>query len=565
MLTVERRGDTLVIKSHYIYANRVKAVPGAHFDPDNKVWLCPFSSLDYIKEAFRGEIYFKTEALETKLPTVSHGDSIVIKKAPELTLFPYQEKGSKFMIDRLINNLFVINSDSVGLGKSIQSIVCMKYFYGAGLRKIIILCKRSLKYQWKSEIEKFWKDAPEILITPEAKKKRDEVYKKVKELKSCILICNYQNFLNDETEIKAVNPRFAVIDEAHIIKSEAGKMHRKIASLTQKIPTIVLTGTPIMSKPQDIHGILDLADEGYLGTYAEFKDRYLVTDFGIYGERVIGARNLDELKKILSGVMIRRTAEEVAIDLPEILPPIEMTASRDAVQEKMFGFLDTLTSEMDRKKQEIVDKGFLTEEDKSRIYELNEQGKVYIALKQFISDDPRVINLSTSDFFATEALKKMVPKSYRMSEKQEMTLDLIDEIVSSGEKVIVFCHFRTPALLLKEDIEKALGYKVALFTGGESDKKREESLNSFKGDTDILIGTEAMAEGLNLQFCSYMIHYEQGDTFAQREQRIGRIRRPNAKSNTLRIYDVMTEGSFDIVKKEKIRKDKALSDALLGG
>ena len=564
MITIERNAENLIIKAHYYYAQRMRGIPGAYFDSENKVWKCHYSALDYIRNHFAGEIYFKNEELDLKPPKMSYGGEIRLPRMEKLSLFPYQEEGARFMIDRLANNWFCINSDVVGAGKTIMSIMAMKHFYDSGLYKLLIICKRSLKAQWKEEIEKFWEGCPEVLVTPESKKKRDEIYARAKDAHSCILICNYQNFLNDEKEITAVRPRLAVIDEAHIIKSEKGKMHKKIAGLTQNILTILLTGTPIMSRPEDIHGILDLGTKDYVGTYGEFKDRYLITEFGIYGEQVIGAKNLDELKRVLSGVMIRRTTDEISVDFPEVLPPITRAAERDSVQDKMFSYLETLSEDLDKKKKNIIEKGFLTEEDKEKIAELNEQGKVYIALKQFVSDDPRLVRESSSDFFAFEVLRKMLPKSYKMSDKQELTLDTIEEIVSSGEKVIVFCHFRTPAELLKKDIEEKLGYEVSLFTGKESDKAREESLNNFKEDTPILIGTEAMAEGLNLQFCSYMIHYEQGDTFAQREQRIGRIRRPKSKSSACHIYDIVTKQSFDQVKMQKIEKDRILSEAMLG-
>ena len=563
MITIEKKGNELHIKSHYFYAPRMKLIPGAHFDHDKKVWVCPFSSLDYVRSNFAGEVCFKDESLDIKLPQIPYGEGVKLPILEDLSPFPYQEVGARFMIDRLANNWFCINADSVGLGKTIQSIITMKHFYDSGLFKIIILCKRSLKAQWKSEIEKFWPGAPKVLVTPELKKKRDEIYREARKEPECILICNYQNFLNDEAEIKAIDFKFAIIDEAHIIKSEKGKMHQKISGLTQGIMTVLLTGTPVMSRPEDIHGILDLADKDYLGTYKDFKERYLITEFGIYGEQVIGAVNLDELRKILSSVMIRRTTDDIAIDLPEVLPPIVRTAGRDSTQDKMFSYLDDLSKELDEKKKEILEKGSLSPDEKDAIQILNDQGKVYIALKQFISDDPRLVSESNSNFFAFNVLRGMLPKGYKMSGKQELTLDLIDEIVSSGEKVIVFCHFRTPAELLKKDIEEKLGYEVALFTGQESDKKREENLDAFKNDTPILIGTEAMAEGLNLQFCSYMIHYEQGDTFAQREQRIGRIRRPNAKGSLCHIYDIVTKDSFDITKVKKLEKDKILSDAIL--
>ena len=560
MITIEKENSNLTLKAHYNYGVRLRNIPGAHFDYDRKLWVAPSSSYEYILNNFQGELYFKNESLkrEALLQNVEKTKLPVLKN---ITPFPYQETGAKFMIDRLVNHWFCLNADSVGSGKTLMSAMCIQDFINRGLNKIIIICKRSLKYQWKGELERFLNNPPTILITPELKKKRDDTYKEAENLKSFILITNYENYLNDSREIYNLNCTFAVIDEAHVIKSHTGKKHKMIAKLTQEIPTILLTGTPVMSKPQDLYGILDLGTREYLGKYDDFKDRYLVTDFGIYGEQVIGAKHLDELKSIVSNVMIRRTTDEIALELPEILPPIKMVSEIDSTQEKMLSYIDTLTSDMDERKKELLN-GDVTDDAMNKIAELNEQGKVFIAAKQFIADDPRIIGRLKSDFFAFNVLKGMLPKTYKMSMKEEQTLDLVQEIVDSGEKVIVFCHFRTPAELLKEDIEK-VNIEAVMFTGKESDKKREENLKRFKENVNVLIGTEAMAEGLNLQFCSYMIHFEQGDTYAQREQRIGRIRRPGAKSNVLHVYDMVTKDSFDEVKIKKINRDKHLSKALL--
>ena len=108
-----------------------------------------------------------------------------------------------------------------------------------------------------------------------------------------------------------------------------------------------------------------------------------------------------------------------------------------------------------------------------------------------------------------------------------------------------------------------------MYTGAESDEIRERNREAFLNDpdTNILIGTEAMAEGLNLQVCPYLINYEQADTYAQREQRIGRIRRIGSKYESVNIIDLVSESpnvkSRDDVKLTKLERDKLISDSLL--
>ena len=93
--------------------------------------------------------------------------------------------------------------------------------------------------------------------------------------------------------------------------------------------------------------------------------------------------------------------------------------------------------------------------------------------------------------------------------------------------------------------------------------QRELDVINAEGDVNVLIGTEACAEGLNLQVAGYLINYEQSETYAQRNQRIGRIRRIGSSYNELKVYDMITENSFDEIRYNKLLRDKDVSDALL--
>ena len=578
----------LILRAHYNYSARLRAIPGASFNYDLKAWVCPVESLPLVKAYFPGEIYFKTP--ENKItglvttpelhPRLSYGDLYDLPTLAHATPFPYQEDGAKFMISRLDQYGFCLNSDAVGLGKTLQTILTIRYYMAhKQAKKVIVICKKSLKTQWRDEIYKFTgetEDTLPIYVTQDTKKKREKAYQAAKDAESCVLITNYQNFLNDGEMISAIKFDICAIDEAHELKTPDGKMHIAIRkflcgeAVGSHTPTILLTGTPLMSKPQDVFGVIELGTDRYFGTYKEFADRYLVTTFSIYGEQVIGAHHLDELREKIAEVMIRRTADDIEIELPTVLPPIDRICPLDGVQKKMLAYIKEEKEALDAEKAEVLDRGKtargeIREEAKAKIEEINQKSKMYLAAQQFVADDPRLFLQNESKVRALKVIKGMVPAKYVMSAKQEATLDLIKEIVDSGEKVIVFCHFATPAFLLKQDLEKLFGIKAVMYTGRESDKQREESIRCFKTleEYPVLIGTEAMAEGLNLQVCSYMIHYEQADTFAKREQRIGRIRRPGSKAKYLRVYDMYTEQSFDLVKKHKLLRDKELSAALL--
>lgn len=570
------------IRAHYCYRTRLKEVPGAEFHKERKLWVAPIESLSYIQEHFEGEVYYKTPLWELEGKSKPDSEPLHLlgprAKVPDISLKPYkyQEDGILFMIDRLNNVGFCLNGDGVGLGKTLESIGTIKWFVeNRGARKILIICKKSIKTQWEEEIRKIagWENVP-IFVTGDTKPKRLKAYKGIKEAQNGILITNYHNFLGDEEEIREVNYDICVIDEAHCVKSREGKMNKKIAKTVEGKRTILLTGTPIMSRPDDIWGIVHLATPNFFGPYSKFKKRYIVTDFSIYGEQIVGAANLDELKEKMSEFLIMRSAEDVAIDLPKVRPAKHISCPMDPLQQKMQEIVEERKAEQDEKKKNLLamcergadGKLLVSAPVREEVERINELSKMYIATLQFIADDPAVFGYMSPERGMNRQLQKMLPSRYTMSPKTEAIVDAVSELVDADEKVIVFCHYATSAKMLKACFDKIKGANSVMYTGGESDEKREENIFSFKNDPEcrVIIGTEAMAEGLNLQVSRHVIHYEQADTYAQREQRIGRIRRIGSKYDAVNVIDIVTKDSFDETKLQKLRHDYVLTNAVLG-
>lgn len=571
-VTLSKDRKRLNLKAHYIYKERLKSIYGASFDFEIKCWTIPISSIDMLEMEFKGELYYKTPRWEIlgqpkpeKVPKTLYSKNGI--EVPKLTysLYDYQSEGAEFMIDRILHRGYVLNADSVGLGKTIQSIATVKYFIQHGYaRKIIIICKKSIKGQWGREIKKFI-GAKEgmlpIFITGDTKKLRNEAYEGIKEAKYGILITNYHNFLNDFDAINESKYDLAIVDEVHTLKSHEGKMNGRVGDTIRGINTIFLTGTPIMSKPSDIFGIIQMADRECFGNYKDFADEYLVLDSGIYGVQVAGAKNLDKLNGEIQDFMIRRTADDVSIDLPEVTLE-EIVVEADKTQETIDFKLQEKVEMFQTKKQNMLDMGVLPDSDEFK--EVLDKEKMYLSAKQFIADDPRCFEILRESQFAKEVIS-MMPKKYAMSPKTEATIDLVEDIIESENKVIIFTHFKTAGDILEADIKKKLKVNVLRYTGAENEATREKNIQLFteSEDYNILIGTEACAEGLNLQCANYLINYEQPDTYAQKEQRIGRIRRAGSKHSHAHVYDIVTELSQDRIKLNKLERDKDLSTSLI--
>lgn len=580
MVTIKQINKNYIMlsfMSFYHYNERVDGIPGIYKDYEKKICYAPISSLPFIQAEFDGEIFYKTPLWKLRGESEPAREKILYygpePEVPKLALkpFDYQIEGIKFMIDRINNEGFVLNGDGVGLGKTLQSIATMKWFVeNRGVRKILIICKKSIKHQWEEEIRKIadWQRVP-IYVTGDTKKKRLKSYDGIAAEKAGILITNYQNFLYDADEINKVNYDLVIVDEAHCLKAAKGKMNNNVAEVIAGKRTILLTGTPVMSRPADVFGIVSMVSPKFFGTYEDFEKRYLVmSPIGIYGRTMIGARHLDELQSKIQKFLIMRSSEDVALELPERQNRV-VKCNLDTLQERMMEAISVKKNQLKEDRKVVLQNAALSESEKeTEVTLMAQKEQAYNAAIQFVANDPSIFRYATPRKYSLSyQLKKMVPESYKMSAKTEATLDLVDEIVSAGEKAIIFCHWASSARMLKDRIEKRTDTEVVMYTGSENAEARERNIKAFKTDPEvgILIGTEAMAEGLNLQVCQFLINYEQADTYAIREQRIGRIRRIGSKYSTINIIDVITDTaeSKDIAKLRKLSRDRDLSSALL--
>ncbi len=102
-----------------------------------------------------------------------------------------------------------------------------------------------------------------------------------------------------------------------------------------------------------------------------------------------------------------------------------------------------------------------------------------------------------------------------------------------------------------KDKLKSLGIRVEQVDGGVKDAMRQELRARFelpkddKDAIDILLFTEVGSEGLDYQFCDMMINYDLPWNPMRIEQRIGRIDRRGQKSETVSIYNMITNGTVD--------------------
>lgn len=557
------------------YINRIKSL-GARFNPDTKAWNVPLHRLDELIYTFKGEIFFKTPEWEiknisppdySKLYTFSTQldiKSIGFKLSP----FNYQEFGIKFLVDRLEKNRMAFIADDVGLGKTVQAIGAMKYLFDNNkIKNLVIICKKSLKYQWEEEINRFIDFNGDIYIADDNKKKRHKTYDDIKNNpNNTILIVNYHLLMNDSDLIYA---DMTIYDEVHVAKKNNGEINKACKAVTKNADyCLFMTGTPIMAKPDDMYGIVSIKDKKYFGTAKEFKERYVVEYYNGKYNNVVGYRNLDELRDKVQQIILRRTSNEVTIDLPEVMI-IDKHCNIDGKQQNALSIAESKTKITEDKIEDFKKRYKATDDDNSKfklkaeIDKLESSLKGFIAVEQAIANSPVLFNYSKSKGIR-EVYKDVTPSPSYLSNKMQSLIDLVDDIASADKKVIIFTKYETVTTYVKGILEKQNIGAVA-YTGVMNDEDRNKAIQSFKKDIDTtaIIGTDALAEGVNLQNANNIIHIDLPFNVAIYNQRNGRARRAGSKHNTVFVYNLITKGTIDEKIYAKIKDTKNAFDSFV--
>jgi hypothetical protein len=239
-------------------------------------------------------------------------------------LFPYQSEGVAFLASRGRALL----ADDMGLGKTLQAISATCWLAdNAGVDRVLVVCPASLKHQWAREIAKF--TGRSVQIVQGSAENRTVQYR----ADALFFIVNYELVVRDLSVIgEILKPDLLILDEAQRIKN----WRTKLASTVKLIPSryvFVLSGTPLENRLEDLYSLLQLVDTRVLGPLWR-----CLLDFHITDERgkVIGYRNLSELRRRIAPVVLRRNRSLVSDQLPdrtEVVLDIAMNAKQQELHD----------------------------------------------------------------------------------------------------------------------------------------------------------------------------------------------------------------------------------------
>ena len=409
----------------------------------------------------------------------------------------------KEAIEKLLKNDKFILADDMGLGKTTSTVIAS---LESGAKRVLIICPASLKINWEREIRNYTEKSVYIC---EGKKFEDADY----------IITNYDILKNfhdpkDKDNSVILNSKFdlVVIDEAHYVSNAQAQRTKIIMDLTKDIKKLwLLTGTPMTSRPMNYYNILKLIDSPVSQNWMAYAIRYCGGyQFRVGNKKVwnvTGASNLEELRDRTSRQILRRLKTDV-LDLPEkIMTPVYLRLKSRLYEGLMGEYYDWYNNRQDESKS------------------LSVQFTKLMKVRQVIAE-----------------------------EKISHTIELAENIIEQGKKVIIFSNFTEP---LKK-IHEHFGKKSVYLDGSTPKPARQDAVDKFQESEKVQVfcgNIKAAGVGLTLTAAEAVIMNDLSFVPAehsQAEDRAYRYGQKNSVSIYYPIFENTIEGFiYDILDRKK--------------
>ena len=528
----------------------IKSMGTRVYIPDKKTWEIPESAVPMLMSRLRdydvllrGEMHHETPESHARLPSG----------------FVFTTKPYKHQIEGVIYGLehesFLLGDDQ-GLGKTKEIIdIAMCRKQTDGLKHCLIICGiNGNKYNWADEVKihsredswilgtRFTKRPPIKMIEGSTKDKMEDLNNIPHQFFWITNIETLRGGSFKEKQGKRTVTRFPIaekiqelcdrgiigmiaFDEAHKAKNPDSQQGKALLSIDCKGPKIPMSGTFVLNNPLDLYLPLKWAGFETHSFYA-YKQHYC-TMGGFGGKEIVGYKNLDELRSMVSKVMLRRVKGDV-LDLPPKVHTIEWV---DAYPEQKALYKDVRDQVRDN-----IDKVKVHPDPLSEMLRLRQ-----------VTGYPGI-------------LSSTVTKSAKMDRMEE----LVEEEVLVGGKAIIFSNWSEMTNVIRNKLKK---YNPAYITGEVGSVQRMEEKDRFQNDPDckVMIGTiGALGTGFTLTAAQLVIFVDEPWNRGIKDQAEDRAHRIGTRG-TVRIVTILTRDTVDEGVYNLVQKKGKMADLLVDG
>jgi superfamily II DNA or RNA helicase len=466
-------------------------------------------------------------ALATARRKLQKFDRIKPRQAPrgfKGALREYQEEGLGWLYFLRDLSWGGCLADDMGLGKTVQVLALLRDRRRASDHRCsLIVVPKSIVFNWMREAERFAPALTAIDYTGIARKELRDRFDDAD-----LVVTTYGTMKRDIEFLADRNFDYVVLDEAQAIKNP-NSQNAKAARILQASHRLVVTGTPVENRLEDLWSLFEFLNPGMLGssrtfsrTLAKRSDQLEETD-------------LAPLRRMLRPFILRRTKQQVAPDLPERIEQV-VDCSMTATQAKYYKELRDYYRASLLKKVEKVGLA------KSKIHVL----EALLRLRQ-AACHPGLIDKSRAD---------------EKSGKLEAMIPMIQELVSEGHKALIFSQFTTMLGIIRDRLDQ-LGITYEYLDG--KTRKRRERIDRFQNESScplFLISLKAGGVGLNLTAADYVFIVDPWWNPAVETQAIDRTHRIG-QVNSVMAYRLITRDSVESRIMELQQSKRELANAVI--
>lgn len=452
---------------------------------------------------------------ETVMQLISqHGD---VPKGIKATLYDYQKTGFFWMKSMILTNHGCILGDEMGLGKTLQIITVFQELKMKKRSPELVVAPVSLLENWKRECSKF---APGLDVFIHHGSKRTG--RAVELAKHDVVIISYNTAISDLSMLKMIKWECVVLDEAQNIKNPYSERAKSVKAITRNAG-IAVTGTPFENHITDIWSLVDFSVPGLLGSLGEFQ-KYVTDD-------VLGA---EKIEPILSPIMIRRMVKDVANDLPEriVIPQPIIMSENERIEYERYR-LEAFNA---------VTGGV------AATLAVLQKLRMYCTHQYLCNDEPHLNPASVSI-------------------KYQRLCEIVEEIIKSNEKVIVFTSYKKMFEIFQEDIPVRFGIELDFINGDTPVEERQKIVdwfNDYIGSAMLVLNPRAAGTGLNITGANHVVHYNLEWNPSLEDQASARAYRRGQKK-TVFIYRLYYADTVEQVVNERIEKKREIASVAVVG
>ena len=396
----------------------------------------------------------------------------------------------------------------------------------------LLVCPTSVLGNWEREVKKF---APQLKVMQYHGNKRPKgkAFQNAVKDKN-IIITSYSLVHRDLKSLQDVSWQIIALDEAQNIKNAEAKQSQAVRKLEPDF-RIALTGTPVENRLQELWSIMDFLNPGYLGNKQFFQRRFAMP-IEKYGD----TSSLSQLRSLVQPFILRRlkTDRDIIQDLPE--------------KQEMTVFCG-LTPEQAKLYQKVVEDSLAEIDDAEGLQRRGMILGLLVKLKQICNHPAQYLK------------KKKLDK--QDSAKLQRLQEMLEELISNGDRALIFTQFAEWGKLLKPYLEEKLSREMLFLYGSTTKKQREEMIDRFQHDPQapavMILSLKAGGVGLNLTRANHVFHFDRWWNPAVENQATDRVFRIGQTRN-VQVHKFVCTGTLEEKIHDMIESKKQLAEQVVG-